>query len=340
MTASLSTLPTPATAPAGGGLITARDAREMEAVRNAMKSSLYPGATDEAVDMILAYCTARRLDVMTKPVHLVPMWIPEKKRDGQVITPGGMRDVVMPGIGTYRIDAHRTTEYAGQDEAEFGPTVTRAFRDENRSVEVSFPEWAKVTVYRMAHGIRVPYSAKVFWLEAYSTAGKNTDAPNAMWRKRPFGQLEKCAEALALRKGFPEAVGSEPTAEEMEGKGFIDADFARVDTPASTNGSAGAGGVAMPTAKPAPAATSAPAAAAPAATAPTTDAPQASDPQASEPPGIHVADGAKRMLLVKAKQAGYFTEEELLAKFPSIRADNLNAVLADLRRIQDQNDGA
>ncbi|MDD0937104.1 recombinase RecT, partial [Xylella fastidiosa subsp. multiplex] len=37
-----------------------------------------------------------------------------------------------------------------------------------------------------------------------------------MWQKRPFGQLEKCAEALALRKAFPEAVGAQPTAEEMD----------------------------------------------------------------------------------------------------------------------------
>lgn len=43
-------------------------------------------------------------------------------------------------------------------------------------------------------------------------------APNTMWAKRPRGQIAKCAEAQALRKAFPEAIGSLPTAEEMEGK--------------------------------------------------------------------------------------------------------------------------
>jgi len=337
MNASVSTLPVTATV--GGALITARDAREMEAVRNAMKSSLYPGATDESVDMILAYCTARRLDVMTKPVHLVPMWIPEKKKGNQVITPGGMRDVVMPGIGTYRIDAHRTGEYAGQDEPEFGPAVTRAFTDGQKKIEVTFPEWAKVTVYRMMHGVRVAYSAKVFWLETYSTAGRDTEAPNAMWKKRPYGQLEKCAEALALRKGFPEAVGSEPTAEEMEGKGFIDADFTTVDTRPTNDG----GGL-MPKAKtqPASADTGAPASAAAPASDGAKSAPAAAaaEPAGDAEPGIHVAEGPKRMLMVKAKQAGLFTEEELLAKFPRIDGSNLNDVLGQLRKIQDQNDGA
>ena len=48
-----------------------------------------------------------------------------------------------------------------------------------------------------------------------------------MWKKRPFGQLEKCAEALALRKAFPEAVGAQPTAEEMEGR-VIDGEGSQV----------------------------------------------------------------------------------------------------------------
>lgn len=184
------------------------------AIRSALKSSLYPGATDESVDMVLAYCQAAKLDPMTKPVHIVPIWIPEKKVEGRVVTPAGMRDVVMPGIELYRTKAHRTGEYAGQDKAEFGPTVI----DKLGGVDVRYPEWCEVTVYRMLDGTKCQYSAKVYWLENYATAKRDTDAPNSMWKKRPFGQLEKCAEALALRKAFPEAVGAQPTAEEMEGK--------------------------------------------------------------------------------------------------------------------------
>lgn len=195
----------------GGSLMTAEHA---SAIRSTLKDSLYPGASDNSVDMVLSYCRAAALDPMTKPVHIVPIWIPEKRDGNRVVSPAGMRDVVMPGIELYRTKAHRTGEYAGQDEAQFGPDVVANLG----GVELTYPQWCKVTVYRTTVGQRVPYSAKVYWLEAYATAKRDTDAPNAMWKKRPYGQLEKCAEALALRKAFPEAVGAQPTAEEMEGR--------------------------------------------------------------------------------------------------------------------------
>jgi hypothetical protein len=42
-----------------------------------------------------------------------------------------------------------------------------------------------------------------------------------MWCRRPFGQIEKCAEAAALRRAFPEEIGNEYTAEEMEGHALL-----------------------------------------------------------------------------------------------------------------------
>lgn len=165
-----------------------------------LRDSLYPGATAESVGMVLDYCSAAGYDPMMKPVHIVPMWDKNAKT---------MRDTIMPGIGLYRIIADRSGKYAGQDDAEFGPDIEKW--------GMTFPQWCKVTVWKITHVGRVPYSAKVFWLESYANAGKDNDSPNAMWRKRPYGQLEKCAEAAALRKAFPE-IGAQPTADEMIGK--------------------------------------------------------------------------------------------------------------------------
>jgi hypothetical protein len=62
---------------------------------------------------------------------------------------------------------------------------------------------------------------KVYWFEAYGKWA-DTDVPNEMWSNRPVGQLEKCAEAGALRHAFPEEIGNALTAEEMEGQHTLD----------------------------------------------------------------------------------------------------------------------
>jgi phage recombination protein Bet len=174
-----------------------------------LSGSLYPGAAHNSVVMVLAYCQAAHLDPMLKPVHIVPVY--QKGR--------GMVDVVMPGIGLYRIQAARTGQYAGISDPEFGPSITTKLA----GVEVTYPEWCRVTVKRqMSNGLVAEFTASERWMENYATAGKDTVAPNAMWKRRAFAQLAKCAEAQALRKAFPE-VGSAPTADEMEGKSFEEA---------------------------------------------------------------------------------------------------------------------
>lgn len=192
---------------------------------SALKNSIYPGAKDESVMMALDYCRARQLDPLLKPVHLVPMSVKDA-RTGK----NEFRDVVMPGIGLYRIQADRSGDYAGAKEPEFGPDVSLTLT----GVEVTVPQWCKYTVFkRMPSGEIVEFSAKEYWTENYATAGRDTTAPNAMWKKRPYGQLAKCAEAQALRKAWPE-IGQQPTAEEMEGK-TLDADMREV-TPRNSIG--------------------------------------------------------------------------------------------------------
>lgn len=169
--------------------------------------SLYPGANPHSISMVLAYCAAAGLDPMLKPVHIVPMW----DRNS-----GRMRDVVMPGIGHYRIQASRSSQFAGVDKPTFGPDVTASIG----GMEITYPSWCEVTVRRlMGNGSIALYTAVERWVENYAVKGgkDKSVAPNAMWAKRPYGQLAKCAEAQALRKAFPE-FGAAPTAEEMEGR--------------------------------------------------------------------------------------------------------------------------
>jgi len=184
-------------------------------VLSILRTSLYPGASDDSINMVLSYCKAAGLDVMQKPVHIVPMYDSKS---------GGMRDVIMPGVGLYRTQAARTGEYAGVSEPQFGPMIDTVFASEQDGkrvkpeMSISYPEWCKVTVRRLlANGMLAEFTATEYWLENFATAGKWSKQPNNMWSKRPRGQIAKCAEAQALRKAFPE-LGAQPTADEMEGK--------------------------------------------------------------------------------------------------------------------------
>ncbi|MFC0178580.1 phage recombination protein Bet [Thorsellia kenyensis] len=180
-----------------------------ENVWSAMKNSIYPGASDDSIVMALDYCRARELDPMLKPVHLVPMSVKDSKTGQNV-----WRDVVMPGIGMYRIQADRSGNYAGADEPIFGPDVTENLG----GVEVTYPKYCKYTVRKkMPDNSIAEFSATEYWKENYAVQKRDSLAPNSMWRKRPYAQLAKCAEAQALRKAWPE-IGQQPTAEEMEGE--------------------------------------------------------------------------------------------------------------------------
>lgn len=178
-------------------------------LRQTLANSLYPGAKPESVDMVLDYCEAAGLNVMLKPVHIVPMNV----KVGPGRNDYAYRDVVMPGINHYRTQASRTGTYIGKSEPEFGPMVERNWD----AFKMMVPEWCKVTVKRLIGSHVAEFTAIEFWDENYATKGKDTKVPNSMWQKRPHGQLHKCAEAQALRMAFPELVGTE-TAEEMEGK--------------------------------------------------------------------------------------------------------------------------
>lgn len=187
--------------------------------------AIWPSAkTVEGVCMAINYCKSRNLDPFKKVVHVVPMTTKTKGQDGKDV----YREIesVWPGIAEVRITATRTGIYAGKDAAEFGPDITKTFKhvdDRNDEVkkekEVTFPEWCRITVYKIVQGVRCAFvGPKVYWEEAYATENRFSEVPNEMWADRRSGQLEKCTEAAALRAAFPEELGGELTAEEMYGR--------------------------------------------------------------------------------------------------------------------------
>ncbi len=147
-----------------------------------------PPVTDKELALAVYICNRTGLDPFARQIY----FIKRKTGNDYKVTP-------QVSIDGFRLNAQRTGEFAGSDEYEYGPTNERGW-----------PEWARCTVHRIVKGMRVPFTATARWKE-YMPAPPN----DAMWLKMPFNQIGKCAEALALRKGFPAELSGLYTDDEM-----------------------------------------------------------------------------------------------------------------------------
>lgn len=170
-------------------------------VMELMASSAYPACTPMEVRLIYDYCAAKGFDPLSKPVHLVKMpgpggsWIP----------------TVMQGINALRVTAERTGLHSGTAVESHGNQVLEYEVKKGNAVEkikLNAPIYSECIVKKRAAKSSTDISewkARVYFTEAVGL--KKTGEPNSMWLKRPYGMLEKCAEAAALRRAFPDVIG-------------------------------------------------------------------------------------------------------------------------------------
>lgn len=207
----------------------AKDMGISEAIWTTLTTSIFPGAAESSVMAAWAYCQARQLDVLKRPCHIVPM--PVRDPDtGQE----RWRDVIMPGISELRTTAMRTGLYLGTTEPEYGPEIRVPINSKDPDGDaITVPAWCRVTVLRWSdkaqREIAFPHTERITETVVRTKYG----TINKMWQTRPIGQLTKCAEAGALRKGFPEELGGEATAEEMHGRALTDVGFTVEDASAA-----------------------------------------------------------------------------------------------------------
>lgn len=176
----------------------------------ALVNAIFPNAQSaDSIFLALSYCKSRNLDPFKRNVHIVPIWDSKKRQ---------MVDTIWPGIGELRTTAFRTREYAGRGDTQFGPDITQMVG----KIEITYPEWAQVKLFRLIQGNRVEFwGPRVYWIETYAVTSRDDDSPNTMWRDRPRGQLEKCAEAAALRAAFPEELGGDLCSDEVGNRGKV-----------------------------------------------------------------------------------------------------------------------
>jgi phage recombination protein Bet len=147
-----------------------------------IKQTIAKDATPVELQLFL-YDNARRgIHPLDKLLHFA-------KRGGKY-TP-------ITSIDFMRSRAAQTQDYAGQEDAIFvGMPKAADFA-------------ARVTVYRLVHEQRCAFTATARWSEYKPDQ-------DFMWQKMPHTMLGKCAEALALRKAFPQELAGLYEAAELE----------------------------------------------------------------------------------------------------------------------------
>lgn len=157
-----------------------------------IKNTIAKDATDEELEMFLCACRRTGLDPFSRQIYSIKY---------------GNNRTIQTSIDGFRAIASRNPEYAGQ-------TTTLFCGKDGNWTEIwtadVYPFAAKVGVYRK--GYSEPTFAIAKW-NSYVQMYNNK--PSTMWAKFPELMLGKCAEALALRKAFPNDLSGLYTNEEM-----------------------------------------------------------------------------------------------------------------------------
>lgn len=163
-----------------------------------MTRTVAKGASKDEFALFLNIAKKTGLDVWTKQMYFIKrkVWNNEKKAYDEIGT-------IQTGIDGYRVIAERSGQLAGNEDAIF----------DNETA--SHPEKATVTVHKMIAGQKCAFTASARWSE-YAPINPKTNEIMGQWKKMPYLMLAKCAEALALRKAFPNDLSGLYTEEEMD----------------------------------------------------------------------------------------------------------------------------
>ncbi|HET6613659.1 MAG TPA: phage recombination protein Bet [Kofleriaceae bacterium] len=166
-----------------------------------LRNTICQGLNDHETALFLEVARAKGLDPFARQIHAV------KRKDGE----GGHKMTIQTGIDGFRVIAQRSGDRDGEDPVQYcGPDGkwVDIWLDEKKP-----PLAARARVYRRGHSR--PYEG-IARYDFYVQRKKGGD-PNHMWGT-PGGaahMLAKCAEALALRKAYPEDLGGMYADEEM-----------------------------------------------------------------------------------------------------------------------------
>lgn len=160
---------------------------------NLIKKQIAPKATDDELKLFLYQAKRTGLDPLTRQIYCIH----RKAKDQWGNWTEKM--TIQTSIDGFRVIAERTGDYGGQEEPEF-------IEKDGKIV------CCKVPVFRFRGDQRYKASVGVaYWDEYVPKEGQDQ-----MWRKMPHTMIAKVAEAVALRKAYPQDLSGLYTNDEMQ----------------------------------------------------------------------------------------------------------------------------
>lgn len=171
---------------------------QIELIKRQICRPKHREATDDELALFIHQAERTGLDPFSRQIYAV------YRHDNSI---GEEKLVIQTGIDGFRLVAERTGQYLGQD----GPWwcgIEGDWRDTWFGDEL--PKAARVVVRKLIGG-QVAETPAVAHFAEYAATGTG----DKMWREKPALMIAKCAEALALRKAFPQELSGLYTIDEM-----------------------------------------------------------------------------------------------------------------------------